>query len=216
MMRLKLRELVLPGTLLLLLFSTGCSIMGAPRTGKLMNMETGEPIEDAVVVVLWEGESGLLEPESFCYNIKSDITNENGRYWTGLWFGITPLVWHTDVIPQAYKEGFVEPKTYTTENWGDIFMVPFRGTREERFEYLDTLLNSTRCNKAGFSHSNHYRIRKRIYEEAERIAVTDKEKEIAYGFKVYAAEALFPEKINNTFNEELQKEIVDRIIKEHP
>ncbi len=170
------------------LLNTGCSFMGAPRTGLVLNLETKEPIPDAVVVVLWEGIGGFIDATSVCYHVMTDTSNKNGRFYTGIWFGFDAPIWGTEIMGYAYKEGYIWPRKQPGD--GNEYLIPFRGTREERFAYLERMLSATNCADAGVSYKNLYRIRKAIYEEAMKIAVNDDEKKVAWGFGKKAAKTI--------------------------
>ncbi len=205
------RNLLLLATIIL---NTGCSVMGAARTGQVLNLETKEPIERAVVVVLWRGVSGIYDATNICYHIMTDTSNENGRYATGFWFGFDAPIWSTDVMEVGYREGFIRPKRSPHDN--NVYLIPFHGTREERFAYLERLLSATTCADAGVSYKNLYRIRKAIYEEAMKLAISKEEKELAEGFGYSAASVIADELIDPRRPQEEQDKVVEKILRDNP
>ncbi len=189
--------------------------MGMPKTGRVVNMETMEPIEGAIVVLKWKGVGGIVDATTTCYQVKTDITNNSGKYYTGVWFGFDAPVWHTDIIPYAYKEGFIKPQVMNYNGY-DYLMTPFRGTREERFAYLERLLSATTCADAGVSYKNLYRIRKAIYEEAMKLAISKEEKELAEGFGYSAASVIADELIDPRRPQEEQDKVIEKILRDNP
>lgn len=95
--------------LLMILMAPGCN---AEITGTVVDAETGEPIEGAVVLVEWtitKGLPGMTRTES--YEIKEALTNKEGK--VSISGVLNPLVkGHVTV----YKKGYVA--------WNSAFIFP--------------------------------------------------------------------------------------------
>lgn len=76
--------------------------------GKVLDKQSGEPIEDAIIVVKWRSETGLVTTRSLCSHSSIAISDSRGK------FMVYPWVAWAAAIPQfnshytfhAYKWGY--------------------------------------------------------------------------------------------------------------
>lgn len=66
---------------------SGCGMAGLPFTGQVTDAETGEPIEGAIVVAKWTGNTGVVGSRSVCYHVETAISNKEGKFRIPGWFG---------------------------------------------------------------------------------------------------------------------------------
>ncbi len=101
------------GILAVLLISIlgGCSML--PMTGKVLDAETGQPVEGAVVHAEWTVTKGCVPSLTFTefYKASEAITNKSGSFF--LPGALNPL---TDLRPKVviYKKGYIAWREYAT------------------------------------------------------------------------------------------------------
>ena len=159
-------------TLLTLTLSVqACALTGAPITGKVLEEGTNNPIPGAIVAVTWIGRttSGSIYVESgdVCYHVETVTTNEQGFYQTQAWSqeqhkDYTVKFDHKQVT--AYKAGYGVPQRSSQKD-GVEYLAKFKGTREERLEYLWRMRPS--CDAQNESEENKLPLLKALYDEAK-------------------------------------------------
>ncbi len=173
--------------ILFFLLLRSCGFSGGPLTGKVIDDATGKPIAGAIVVARWEGHlATFAHGKTVCYHVASTTTNEKGRYYFPIWFKRMTQDWQKNVSARevyfsAYKKGYQRVKDKFEGN--TVYLEPFVGGRVARFEFLLKMLERTRCPGAGKSTKNFYLLYNAFYEEAESLAVTEREKKSAKGYK---------------------------------
>lgn len=159
----------------LLIFSVialaACASAGktwSEQTGVVLDEETKEPIEAAIVVARWIGSiSQLVDSQTTCYHVETATTDAKGRYRMPAWTKIPGKVGHNEVQFTAYKAGYLH--TRTDRATGDQYLR--RDTRgvKERLEHLSGLMKSASCYDAGKSERALYGLRAAIYYEARSL-----------------------------------------------
>jgi hypothetical protein len=113
--------------LFVLIMTTGCAgFIRGPFGGKVIDAETKEPIEGAVVVVVWSkdvitGSPG--GPASYIEEIKETLTDKNGNYFIEKYHGFTisPLSKIQDPEFLVFKSGYcVLPETLSMPSCKDM------------------------------------------------------------------------------------------------
>lgn len=117
------------------------SLRGGPLDGTVVDGTTREPIVGAIVVGEWQGSRrGLVESRTIDYHAETAVTDAQGRFHIKAWE--TPNIGDTSnriveskefvwAFAAGYNVGLSsEPHPST------ILMLPYRGTRADRFEYL--------------------------------------------------------------------------------
>ncbi|MBI5748932.1 MAG: carboxypeptidase regulatory-like domain-containing protein [Nitrospinae bacterium] len=127
--------------IVLCFLTTGCY---ATITGAVVNAETGEPIEGAVVLVEWtktKGLPGMVYHE--VYKIIEVETDKDGKFTLSGTF--SPFVNHPDVV--VYKAGYVA--------WRNDFIFPGWKKRTE-FKYQNNQIVKLEKWKEGYSYEEHH------------------------------------------------------------
>jgi hypothetical protein len=93
-------------TLLLMIPLTSHALSIGPVDGQVLDYDSGQPIEGAIVIGLWQGEYfQIVESKSACVHAESTVSDANGRYHIDGWAGPTfELGAHLQT--NAYKAGF--------------------------------------------------------------------------------------------------------------
>jgi len=131
----------------LVILISSCGLSGGPVSGKVIDETTGKTIEGAIVVIKWTGQVGLIHGTTICYFVETTKTNENGEYKVP-----NQENNHKEIhmgnkrrTAFAYKEGY----EWSTIHHDNIeYLKPFKGTPEERLNYLARVAQNARCNMA--------------------------------------------------------------------
>jgi hypothetical protein len=177
------------------LSSTACAYSGGPIEGKVLEEATDKPIAGAIVVVRCEGTAfSFVESPTVCIHVESATTDKDGRYRIPAWrasakpwsvHGIEPIV-------TAYKAGYQWPKRPPKSLGDEVqYLTPFRGTRGRRLEFLERVLDATRCGSQNDSEKNLHALFFGMYEEAKGIAVSRDDAEIVDTLRYWASFVLF-------------------------
>lgn len=142
-------------------------------SGKVIDEETGKPIEGAIVVILWKGQIWAgVDGHSTCYHVETATTNKSGEYLIPKWKkeGHDMPIFEKGEYLIVYKAGYV---SYRSDESGNEYLKPFIGTRSERLEYL-LKMSENEC----FSEKTTSLIpyNKALYDEAKNISVTNEQK----------------------------------------
>lgn len=185
--------------LLAIFFLTACGsgkaeLSSGPITGQILEAHTKKPIAGAIVLVRWKL---LLMHGTSCYRAETATTNATGRFQTPAWETPNPSGFRlgSAEIDPIYKVGYESSRPPGFERTQDYkqniyHIAPFKGTSEERLQYLGRL--HTSCNAQNESEKNRLPLLKEIYEEAKRIAKTDYEKYVAASFEYEVDSLLAP------------------------
>jgi hypothetical protein len=168
----------------LLLTMTACGTVGLPINGTVIDVDK-TPIAGAMVVAFWIGSiTAIVDSQSTCYHVEVTVSDEDGHYripgWVGGFeFGLT----RNYVSLTAYKPGYIEARNRQKKR--ELIMIPFTGTREERFSYLKDMA-STRCSSN--EHKQLIPYNKAIYMEGVDLQVTRADSEVVKSLKYYLDE----------------------------
>lgn len=85
-----------------------CSYYSLPSYGTVVDLETGEPIADAIVVTEWKGStSNLLRSFDYCYHIETARTDKNGKFYISAWYGyFNDMIFNKHAHTEAFKVGY--------------------------------------------------------------------------------------------------------------
>lgn len=134
---MRIRYTILAITLLFL--TSGCY---ATISGTVVDAETGEPIEGAVVLVEWTKTKGLGLTYTESYKVIEAITDKEGKVTIS--GTLSPLVDPPSVT--VYKRGYVA--------WNDKFIFPGYKKRED-FTWGNGYIFKMERFKEGYSYSEH-------------------------------------------------------------
>ena len=130
----------------LLVAESGCtlSVSGTAIEGRVVDEATGNPIQGALVIAQWSGDvGGPVQSSQTCFHLEIATTDADGRYripgwsrrpvadWEGGFFGLR----NTEVTRRTYKDGYAQLR-YDPRDSRTILMTRFRGTPDERIDYL--------------------------------------------------------------------------------
>jgi hypothetical protein len=157
--------------------AAGCTLIvsGCAMDGRVVDSETGAPIQGALVIAEWTGDiGGPVQSSQVCFHLEVATTDSEGRYHIPSWsrrpvadyeggfFGLR----NVEVTRRTYKAGYVHVK-YDEKEPNTILMSHFHGTSEQRIDYLS--LEGTRsCGKRDGSRSNEIGLWRAICEEARK------------------------------------------------
>lgn len=161
--------------LLLFLPLWGCSLSGDVIEGKVIDESTGKPMAGAIVVARWLGDvlAWPADSQTVCFHVLTATTDDDGNYRMPAWRKKSEIgpVFDQQHYVNAYKFGY-EFATRKPDN--TVYLRPFSGTREERFEYLSRIAES--CSHRQQIEINLLPLYKALYEEARTLAITRDEK----------------------------------------
>ncbi len=103
-------------TLLLLLLITGCYL---PISGRVIDAETNQPLEGAVVMVEWTKKHGVIDPSTESYKVVETVSDKEGKVRIGGCY--SPFVQAPHVT--VYKKGYVA--------WNNGYIFPSWDKRED-------------------------------------------------------------------------------------
>lgn len=209
----------------LLLAQSACATLGGHLSGELsgvvIDKATGEPIEGAIVVAQWQGDGfHPVDSRTVCFHVESATTDQDGK------FNITAIPPTPVAVMNAsayvagvYKEGYREVSYKDTKEpgfkkapRGVVHLIPFTGSREERFEYLKRV--RVGCSGAGKGEKSLFKFHKEIYEEMKRLAVTGKEIKYVSGYRRLVAGLAVSTDGQMTSRE--YESLIDQYLKNHP
>lgn len=163
---------------------TACVLSGGPENGKVIDATTNTPVEDAIVVARWIGHLATWAHGSTnCYHVESTTTDKNGEFHIPKWEKNYTEDWQKNISPRyvditAYKPGYqLSPRQIEEQSppKGIYYIEPFKGSREERLEYLLHLSGLVGCRSAG-DEKTLIAVYKSLYDEAKTTATSDDDK----------------------------------------
>ena len=106
---MKLANLIFISTFMFLAAFT--EISGGPVEGKVIDLESGQPVEGVLVLVKWNTETGGSSgKKQTCYHIESGTTDASGRFGIARWHVTlgtdengAPLKWLPFNLPSSYE-----------------------------------------------------------------------------------------------------------------
>jgi hypothetical protein len=147
-----------------------CGMQGGPVVGRVLDEQTGKPIEGAMVVALWEGDIfAFATSRSTCYYM------DKATSWKGGWYFIWPWIYkgpngllvgrRTRIL--SHKAGYKFGK-YVSD-WVK-YLRPFEGTRLDHLEYLaHQAREMATCGDGWESGIKEYEVLRAIYEEGKSL-----------------------------------------------
>lgn len=171
---------------------TACASASGPINGQVLELATKTPIANAHVFLDWAGEvSGWADTQSVCIHAESTVSDQQGRFKTPAWSEETKHGGRMrSSVPtiEPYKPGYVV--SYSSDEWakaykkGILLMEPYKGTNQERLQYLLDLSNRVQC--FGTDQKSLFQMRRAIYQEAKSLAVSDQDKHTVQGIRYNA------------------------------
>ena len=140
-----------------------------PLKGWVIDEETNQPIEGAIVVIGWYTDNWT---QSFCPYLVSTATDADGNYASPGWNEWDQHIRTTRRPPDAYKPGYEDGRPSGTE--GVIYLKRSRRTAPERTYFLSRFEGATTCAGGGAGSFNRYVLTRALYEEARQILAAAK------------------------------------------
>lgn len=146
------------------------------QIGRVLDEETQQPIEGAIVVFRWQGvgTKAFVDTQTVCYHVESAVTDAEGRYTTASWKEESRYrdLSMKQVLDTAYKAGYMHTRTDRTT--GDQTLRKDNRGSKERLEYLDRA--AVFCPGADESMRKLLPLYKALYAEASDLAKTNEER----------------------------------------
>ena len=147
--------------------------------GRVVDKDTGKPIEGAYVVAAWRG-SLISPPErvSVCFHVDVTMTDKEGKFSFSDWSGnINPLIVNRRMeLEVFYKAGYYWDLSKPFPIINKTFVLtPHSGTPEERFEQINALRVPIDCEKPRDG-KKLFPLLKEVFAEASAAALSPKQK----------------------------------------
>jgi hypothetical protein len=171
------------------------ALSSGPIEGRVLDESTGQPVAGAIVVTTWNASdwSGLAVTRRVCYHVETATSDANGKFRIPAWsdgLSARGLFMHDHVVAaEAYKAGYVRPKTITDKP-EIVWVAPFKGTKDEYFDYLEVVAGSNNCSGGGESRRTLYRLYEPLAGEAKSIAESREQNRLAKKFIFFANDVL--------------------------
>lgn len=174
-----------------LLFGIGC-FGSVAHADQVIDEETGKPLEGVFVMVSWRSDGpDIIGFKSVCYAFETLKTDKNGMYTLPKYsWNFNPLLWERHRSVEFYLAGYERsPKDFHDSDVG--LMRRFKGTAEERLKKLTSVGYRRSCVTEREVKEKLLPFYKAQFEEAESIAITPNEKNLAESLRAAKIEAEF-------------------------
>ena len=177
---------------------SACGIMGKrypEMHGRVLHEIHDKTLSHAVVVALWKGKekSGDAQKE-ICYHVESTRSDDKGFFAIPEWrepreFGhLQEKSVHVFAFRRYYRTSELTSEIITPKNYNYYLAKPRHiddenKAREARLSYLQQLVGKTGCDLKGESRANLRPLYVEIIEEAELIAVSEKDRQVVEKLK---------------------------------
>lgn len=193
---------------LLSLFIGACSVLGTKypeMRGRVLHEIHDKPIPDTMVVALWKGTEGSGDnKKTVCYHVEYTQADDKGFFSFPEWRESSSYDHLKDTkiyvyaFHKHYRTSELTKQVITEKNYNYYLAKPREiedenKAREDRLRYLQQFVGDTTCDLEGESRTNLKPMYAAIVEEAEQIAVTDKDRQMALRLKSWLAFVTPPE-----------------------
>ncbi len=147
--------------------------------GRVVDKDTGKPIEGAYVIGTWRGYiPDWVQRSSTCYHLETTITDKDG------WFSLPPWSWNFApwIVDRErglhiYKAGYSRLWTGNRENtvW---HIAPFKGITKERLDELFGIRGNTDCGPSKYHQEKLLGLNKALLEESKAISADSQDKKV--------------------------------------
>jgi hypothetical protein len=195
---------------------SACGLSNGPIEGQVFEAGTHKPIAGTIVIVRWHGTYSIpfADTRSSCYHVETATTDAQGHFKTPAWtekskgFLFSGDYWVINMYKSGYQEYWPPSFINSDEYHKNVrFMEPFKGTREERFEKLQKIAQSSNCNSASNSGQNLYPYYEALYLEAKSLAMSADEHKKLQWFREVAASYAVTGKGDMTTQRELDEQV---------
>ena len=157
---------------------------GKELRGVIVNVDTGEPIPDAIVVADWITSSGTAGGSNLvCFHVGAATTDAAGEYYMPAWRQKSPFSakYERSIVIFAYKPGYRWP--YPKVKYGNYptdKLIVSREPAKERLKFLDDVAHETLCFQARESVGALLPLQKALLDEARSLAKSESDPEVQY------------------------------------
>ena len=184
---------------ILTLVARSCSLTGGPVSGRVIDVDSGQPIANAHVVVRWIADPPGLYSHPVCFHVETALSTTDGKYGVPLWLNLRPWGFFPNApIADAYRQGYESVHAHSKEAEGtpdDVYMKKFLGSDIERFEYISgRVFSGIDCLGAGTSRRNLFSLFAPAIREARQLAHSqEQQRNVEYRMRQIAATAWLAE-----------------------
>lgn len=181
-------------------------------TGKVVDAETGEPLEGVFVIARYWGDyMYIADFQTACYHATGTTTNAQGEYRMSPHFDAPDIKVDKRSDVDFFKPGY----RHVFYKDGIAKLEKDQGTREEQFIELVRMARNRSCDGAGESQRSLYPLYEAIYYEAASISVTNEEKKKLEWFRwVAASQAIARDGDQGMGSTEFNR-LIDEYLKDH-
>lgn len=138
-----MRKTIIISLFLLILSVSGCSASSKGISGTVVDVETGKPIEGAVVLVEWTRTTGIGDKHTVSAKVAETVTDKEGKFKLPGCY--SPFVNIPDLA--IYKKGYV--------TWSSRNIFPARAKRDD-FQWRSGNIYKLEKFKDSYSYVDHY------------------------------------------------------------
>ena len=146
-----------------------------PLEGQVLDVDSGEPIKGAIVLIKWETYAG--HSHWICPHVVTAVADENGHFKSSGWDGWKEAIRTTRERAVVYKPGYEMLKD--AEGEAVWYLKRSEMSVQERLDYLVSLSERTRCAEGRKSNYNRYAYARAVYEEAKGLRTSGNEENIS-------------------------------------
>jgi hypothetical protein len=182
----------------LALIMSACGLLGSRYSemhGRVIHEIHDKPLSNTVVVALWKGKEKNNDSEKeICYHVESTKSDDKGFFSIPEWrepssfSQLKDKSIHVFAFRRYYRTSELTSQIITPKNYIYYLAKPRHienenKAREARLRYLQLLVGKTTCDLKGESRSNLRPLFIEVIEEAELIAVSDKDRQVVEKLK---------------------------------
>lgn len=143
-----------------------------PVTGQVLDQDTGQPVEGAIVVMRWQGTATMafVDQRTLCYHVETAISDADGRFSTPAWIEASRYrnLGLKKRMETVYKAGYRHVRSE-----GNLhYLVLDRGDVEEKLSYLENLVRNSGCYSAGKLMRRSYPMLEAVFYEAKELGAS--------------------------------------------
>lgn len=177
---------------------SGCGMLGKrypEMHGRVLHEIHDKPLSYTVVVALWKGKQTENNTEQeICYHVESTVTDDTGFFSIPDWREPSSYKQLKDknvyvyAFHKYYRTSELTRQLISKKNYIYYLAKPRpiddeNKAREARLRYLQQLVGKTMCDLDGESKANLAPLFSKVIEEAEQIAVSERDRQVVEKLK---------------------------------
>ena len=174
----------------LIFVARSCSLVGGPVSGRVVDIDTGLPLENAEVIVRWDADPPGFYAHPICFHVEAARSASDGTYRVPAWVRYPPVtLFGIGHVSDAYRQGYESVHANNEDpETSNVYMRKFSGSGAERFDFISgRVFSGMSCFGAGASRRNLFSLRKAALAEAKGLASTEQQKRALQGMRSIAA-----------------------------